>query len=146
MNNGMLLKALSVSISIILLLSVISCAGLFGPSPEDDRKAITTLLMDRYLKGWNEGDADMIANAFAKDATFQSKLRGLLKGRKNIRNYVDEVLGYLAGAAVTMKINNIELTGEDTAKAFVDIATGKRKVSKVLLLKRVDKAWFISHY
>jgi uncharacterized protein (TIGR02246 family) len=143
MKNGMLLKALSAS---IMLLLVISCAGLLGPSPEDDRKAITVLLIDHYLKGWNEGDADMIANTFAKDATFQSKLRGLIKGRENIRNYIDVVLGYLAGAIVTMEIKNIELTGEDTAKAFVDIATGKKKVSKVLLLKRVNKEWFISHY
>ena len=143
MENWNLLKALSVS---VVLLLIISCAGLLGPSPEDDRKAITVLLMDRYLKGWNEGDADMIANAFAKDATFQSKLRGLIKGRENIRSYVDVVLGYLAGATVTMQIKNIELTGEDTAKAFVDIATGKKKVSKVLLLKRVNKEWFISHY
>jgi len=143
MKNWILLKALSVS---IVLLLVISCAGLLGPSPEDDRKAITALLMDRYLKGWNEGDADMIANAFAKDATFQSKLKGLIKGRENIRSYVDVVLGYLAGATVTMKIKSIELTGEDAAKAFVDIATGKKKVSKVLLMKRVNKEWFISHY
>lgn len=143
MKNGMLLKALSVS---VVLLLVVACAGLLGPSPEDDRQAITALLMDRYLKGWNEGDADMIANAFAKDATFQSKLRGLIKGREDIRSYVDVVLGYLAGATVTMQIKNIELTGEDTAKAFVDIATGKKKVSKVLLMKRVNKEWCISHY
>ena len=143
MKSWNLLKALSVSVALLL---IVSCAGLLGPSPEDDRKAITALLMDRYLKGWNEGDADMIANAFAKDATFQSKLRGLIKGRENIRNYVDVVLGYLAGATVTMQIKSIELTGEDTAKAFVDIATGKKKVSKVLLLKRVNKKWFINHY
>lgn len=143
MRKGMLLKTLS---AFVVLLSVISCAGLLGPSPEEDRKAITLLLMDRYLKGWNEGDADMIANTFAEDATFQSKLRGLIKGRENIRNYIDVVLGYLAGATVTMEIKNIELTGEDTAKAFVDIATGKKKVSKVLLLKRINKDWFISHY
>jgi len=143
MKNWILLKALSVS---IMLLLVISCAGLPGPSPENDRKAITALLMDSYLKGWNEGDADMIANTFAKDATFQSKLKGLIKGRENIRSYIDVVLGYLAGATVTMQIKNIELTGEDTAKAFVDIATGKKKASKVLLMKRVNKKWFISHY
>lgn len=143
MKKGMLLKTLSASVALLL---VISCAGILGPSLGDDRKAITVLLMDRYLKGWNEGNADMIANTFAKDATFQSRLRGLIKGRENIRNYIDVVLGYLAGATVTMEIKNIELTGENTAKAFVDIATGKKKVSKVILLKRVNKEWFISHY
>jgi len=33
----------------------------------EDREAIKTLLTARYLKGWNEGDADMVANAFAKE-------------------------------------------------------------------------------
>jgi len=129
-----------------IFMTMVSCAGLYGPSQEDDREAITRLLMDRYLKGWNEGDADMIANTFAKDATFDSKMRGLLKGREQIRSYIDVVLGYLAGRRVALDITKIEFPGKDTAKAYVDIATGSRKVSKVLDLKRFEEGWLITHY
>jgi len=38
MENWNLLKALSVSVALLL---IVSCAGLLGPSPEDNRKGCT---------------------------------------------------------------------------------------------------------
>jgi uncharacterized protein (TIGR02246 family) len=120
--------------------------GAWALSQQDDEKAIRALLLDRYLKGWNDGDADLIAKCFSEDATFSSKLRGIIKGREAIRDYVDYVIGLLGGASVAMDIQKIEMTAKDNAKVIFEIATGTRKSTKTMLLKRLQEGWLITHY
>jgi uncharacterized protein (TIGR02246 family) len=76
--------------ALILLMAIgigATAEASMGAGQTADEKAITAVITDRFVAGWNTHDAHVLASAFAPDADF-TNVRGVgASGRENIEHF-----------------------------------------------------------
>ncbi|KAK1185686.1 SgcJ/EcaC family oxidoreductase [Streptomyces sp. NBS 14/10] len=112
-----------------------------------DIEAILHDVLDRWKAGVDNHEPERIASLFTEDAIFQG-LRPYSVGRRGVADYY---ASQPAGLSAAYRILESRRLSEDTALGYltVDFSFTDRptvSINLLVLLKRSDADWLISHY
>ncbi|MFD8377384.1 YybH family protein [Streptomyces sp. NPDC059679] len=112
-----------------------------------DTEAILHDVLDRWKAGVDNHEPERIASLFTEDAIFQG-LRPYSVGRRGVADYY---ASQPPGLSATYRILESRRLSEDIALGYlaVDFSFTDRptvSINLLLLLKRSDADWLISHY
>ncbi|MFI1330836.1 YybH family protein [Streptomyces sp. NPDC020845] len=112
-----------------------------------DTEAILHDVLDRWKAGVDNHEPERIASLFTEDAIFQG-LRPYSVGRRGVADYY---ASQPPGLSAAYRILESRRLSEDTALGYLTVDfsfTDRPTVSSnlLVLLKRSDADWLISHY
>ncbi|MGW3562515.1 YybH family protein [Streptomyces sp. NPDC000941] len=112
-----------------------------------DTEAILHDVLDRWKAGVDNHEPERVASLFTEDAIFQG-LRPYSVGRRGVADYY---ASQPPGLSAAYRILESRRLSEDTALGYltVDFSFTDRptvSINLLVLLKRSDADWLISHY